>query len=207
MPERLAKKRKAILDHETGVARGIAFDMFPAGNLSVWEVLMPFLLIFSYVRRGQSRDWFEANLLVTKHRALEAAFDLANGHVTREEIGRRFEADTAKLLEANTDDTYGEPVRRAQIAEMEAFTDHYLRLLDASGETIVDLVRAAYVTESGFRRALGALAEAEAATIRASNEYLGERGDPEFAARLADAFSRIRTAQVERVFGPDAAAR
>ncbi len=193
-------RRAAILAHERALAERVARLVLPAPPLSAWEVLLPFLLVFNWTRRRQARDWIAANHLVTKKLALEAACDLTRGSATPAEIERRFDSETRALLERDLGGVYGDSIREKQIAEMELLLSHYARLLHIEGRDHAALVRGAYGAPGAYQEFLDRLIAAEQEVMRAAAEFLGERSDPAFVARLRAAAAEARTSAAETAF-------
>ena len=70
---RLKKKYNIVLTRETNIARLIALKVIKPKPFTVWEVLIPILFIFGYMKSKEQREIFAQNLLFTKKLALSHA--------------------------------------------------------------------------------------------------------------------------------------
>jgi hypothetical protein len=201
-PRKAIKARyDAVLARERRQARAVAFSAFESRPFSVWEVLFIPVLVINYLNKARLRDHFVDNFLFTKQLALRGALDLAYGDVNREQVRARIVDETDRLLRETPRDLYAEPIRDAQLAEIELLLDHDLRLLAVEGRKADDLIRAAYPLRSEYEAHLELLLERERAVSRAAMETLGSRADPSLAPRMHAACERIRAKETGRIYG------
>ena len=195
----LKAKFRAILKQERAWAFSVARSWTKPRPISVWEVLIPVLLVFLYAKSRTDREVLVQNLLFTKEQALRAALDsLERGAGPDESMAPFFER-TRSLLDAGSD-IYSEEIQRAQVEEIRLLREHYLALLRAEGDDFDALVRNTYPTRDAYERFLARLGSAEAAVNRAALETLGPRGDEGQVARMEETYERLRAAAAERIF-------
>jgi hypothetical protein len=192
---------RLILARERGRASAIARAVFETKPFSVWEVLVPFVLIYNLTQRSRLREHFAANWLFTKKLALEGALDVARGSRSLEEVRARIDAETARVLASTPPDLYSEEIRERQREEIDMLIDHYVRLLGAEGEDHAALVRAAYGSRVEYESLLDRIAAAEREVSAASVRTLRAKGDPDVARRMEAAAARLRAAEAAEIFG------
>ena len=194
-------KYKCIIAHERSWAGALATSLRQARPVSVWEVLMPFLLIFNYARRKTDREIFIQNVLYTKELALKAALGLAKSGRGRSEAITLVEEKTRKLLSTVDEAIYSEEIRQKQLVEMDLLIDHYARLLAADGRDYRTLVINSYRTQDLYVSFLEQLKHAEREVNISALKTVGSRGDPQFVQRIEEKIDSLRMASVERIFG------
>ena len=79
----LKKRYDIILSRETALARAVAAATIKQKPLSVWEVLLPIIFIFSYIKSRESREVIAQNVMFTKKMAMQAALDMLKNDQSR----------------------------------------------------------------------------------------------------------------------------
>jgi hypothetical protein len=196
----LQERYKAILAKERAWAASVARTVIKPRPISVWEVLIPVLLIFSFAKTKSEKEIIIQNLLFTKELALKAALDKTKNGRNREEVMSPIEDKTRKLIDTVEDGIYSEEIRQRQLKEIRLLIDHYCRLLQAEGKDYASLVIDAYLTPQPFMNFLAQLKEAEKEVHLAAMQTLGSRADPELVARMEEITDRVRTAATQKIF-------
>lgn len=194
-------KFKAILAQERSWAASVAREWIKPRPISVWEVLIPVLLVFLYAKSRTDREVMVQNLLFTKEQALRAALDSVEQGTGPDEAVAPFLEKTQAVLDAGAD-FYSEEIRREQLKEIRLLRDHYFELLQAEGGDFDTLVRNVYAARADYEAFLARLGEAEKAVNRAALETLGPRGDSAQVARMEETYERLRASSAERIFHP-----
>ena len=197
----LAAKYRWIIAAERSLAHRLEASVRKPRPITVWEVLMPLLLIFTFAGRKVHRETFVQNIIFTKQLALDAAREVLEKRISRETAINPARRKTEALLSTVKNGIYSEAIRERQLNEIELLIDHYCILLHADGKDYVSLVRAAYRERSNYLDFLQRLGEAERAVNEASLKTVGSRGDPEFVSRLQQNTEAVRMATTERIFG------
>lgn len=196
----LETKHKTILLQERSWAHSVARAMIKLRPISVWEVLIPVLLIFGYAKSKSEREIIIKNLLFTKELALDAALKIIRNCMNREEVMSLIRDETRKLIKTVRDDIYSEEIRQKQLKEIHLLIDHYYRLLQAEGKDYDSLVMNAYQGRESFMDFLSQLRETEKGVNLAALKTLGHRGDPELVSRMEDLLDQVRIAAAQRIF-------
>jgi len=193
-------KHKMILLQERSWAHSLARAMIKPGPISVWEVLIPVLLIFGYAKSKSEREITIKNLLFTKELALDAALKIIRDCRNKEEVLSLIRDKTRKLIKTVGNDIYSEEIRQEQLKEIHLLIAHYCRLLKAEGKDYDSLVMNTYLGRESFMDFLSQLREAEKGVNLAALKILGHRGDPELVSRMEDLLDQVRIAAAQRIF-------
>jgi hypothetical protein len=196
----LKKKHDIILNRETNHARLVALKAIKPKPFSVWEVLIPILFIFGYLKSKEQREVFAQNLLFTKKLALESAYDMMKNDHSRESAVDRILKKTDDLLAALPGNVYSETIRREQLKEIDLLIDHYCRLFDGDGKDFSALVISAYRKREAYADFQEKLTRAEKNVTEAARQTLGGNTDSVMAARIEETMNAVRMAEVEKIF-------
>jgi len=196
----LQERYKSIMAQERAWAYAVARAAIKARPISVWEVMVPVLLIFSYMHSQSGRDVFVQNLLFTKDLALKAALEIESGGQSKEDALRAVEQKTGEVLANVRNGIYSEEIRQAQLREIDLLVDHYRRLLGAEGADCEALILDAYRQIESYGSFMDQLTRAEGDVNRASLSTLGEKGDPALVSRMEESMDRFRRDAAVRIF-------
>jgi hypothetical protein len=202
--EDLYKKYDSILSQEEARARRVSYTVNKSKPISVWEVMVPFIFISSYMKMKQVREIFAQNLIFTRKLALDGALEIRKSGKTREQIMASVAEKTEKLLTDDTLEIYSDSIRQAQHDEVEYLIDHYGKLLDAQGTDYASMVRNAYETKDALLRFQERLKQSKERVTKEALESLGDKADPDLLERIETVLQRERTAELEKVFGSPA---
>ena len=201
MISELKKKYGMILSHESAVARSVALAVIQPKPFSVWEVLIPILFIFGFMRSREVREVFAQNVLFTKKMALRAAFDMLKKDHTREGEMERVRSKTKEMVASIPDGIYSDEIRQEQLKEIDLLVDHYCRLLESSGEDYDSLVFNAYQTPEQLIHFYEQLQKAEERVGDAAQSTLGADADTSTLERMRIALKKSRLKESEKIFG------
>jgi MoaA/NifB/PqqE/SkfB family radical SAM enzyme len=190
-----------IVDHERRLARAIAYAAIPRGQLSVWDMMIPFVFIAGHLRLKEKREHCVQNLLFTKTLALEAARAMAVDGTTRSEALKMADAETRKVLASADKRIYANAVRERQMTEISLLTDHYHGMLTASGDSCARLIKATYGNYTALNRFLSRLREAERRVAQAAHQILREQAHAGMGQRIERCSNQIRQNWAVQVFG------
>jgi hypothetical protein len=196
----LDKRYRAILAQERSWAVSVARMVIKPRPISVWEFLIPVLLIFSFAKTKSEKEVIIQNLLFTKQLALEAALDMAKNGLNREEVLFSIKDKTSSLVNTVEDDIYSEEIRQKQLKEINLLIDHYCRLLNAEGENYASLVINVYQALESFTNFLAQLKTLEKEVNLAAMQTLGSRADPELVAGMEETTDRVRMVAAQKIF-------
>lgn len=196
----LKTKYRTIFSREHALARAVSHAVIKARPISVWEVLIPILLVFSFAKSRETREIFVQNFLFTKQLALKGARDMKREGISRRETLSRLDQETRNLLESIKERIYSEEVRRNQMDEMDLLLQHYSRLFDAEGEDYETWLAHAYGNLKNYLDFIGALKSAEKEVYLAAMETVGSQRNTEMVINMEKATERVRVAEAEKIF-------
>jgi len=194
------EKYKAILLQEKAWAMKVAESAMRPKPITVWEVLIPVLILFNHLRLKAAREVFAENILFTKKMALEAAMDMVEQGLSKEEALGGVKEKTQELLSTVKDGLYSEEIREAQLQEVDLLIDHYLKLLQAEGKDYASLITNAYGNKQRFEDFLGKLREAEKRVNNAATLTLGVRAQKDTLSRIELAYETLRSKLAGEIF-------
>jgi len=197
----LKKKYEMILSQESVAARSVALAVIQPKPFSVWEVLIPILFIFGYMRSKEVREVFAQNVLFTKKMALQAAFDMLKKGHSREAEMERVRSKTKEMLASVPGGIYSDAIRQEQLKEIDLLVDHYCRLLESTGDDYDSLVFNAYQTPEQLVDFYERLQKAEDGVGRAAQNTLGGSADSRTLERMNAALRNSRIKVTEKIFG------
>jgi len=190
-----------ILYHESAVARSVALAVIKPKPFSVWEVIIPILFIFGYMKSKESREVFVQNILFTKKMAMQAALDMLKKGQTRESVMERIKSKPRDMIASVPDGIYSEEIRREQLKEIDLLFDHYCRLMNSEGDDYNSLVFNAYRTPDRLVDFFRQLQDAEDRVGRAAHNTLGGNADTHTLESMQAAMKKSRFKETEKIFG------
>ena len=201
MAGNIKRKYDMILSHETAFARSVALATIKPKPFSVWEVTIPIIFIFSYMKSKETREVFVQNVMFTKKMAIQAAFDILKKGQTRESVMERIRSKTREMIASVPGGIYSAEIRREQLKEIDLLIDHYSRLLNSQGNDYDSLVLNAYQTPDRLADFFERLQEAEDSVGRAAHNTLGGSADTPTLERMKAAMKKSRLKETEKIFG------
>ena len=201
MAGNIRRKYDKILSHESAIARSVAAASIKARPFSVWEVTIPIIFIFGYMKSKETREVFAQNVMFTKKMAIQAAFDILKKGQTRESVMERIRSKTQEMIASVPDGIYSAEIRREQLKEIDLLIDHYCRLLNSQGNDYDSLVLNAYQTPDRLADFFERLQEAEDSVGRAARNTLGSSADISTLERMKSAMKKSRLKETEKIFG------
>ena len=161
-----------ILNAEQQFAREVTLGVLYLRPLSAWHYLMPGMFIIDFLRRTSAIRKYGETFMFPRELALQAAQDFPEGQ-NRADLDARLEAAIKNWL---ADLKLDSPdLIRAQKETVELLIDHYVRLLQADGESYYDLIQNAYSSRAGFEAYLREITAAENKVDRAILARAGDK--------------------------------
>jgi hypothetical protein len=193
LPRQIAANREVVLQSERVFANAVGAAVLEKPRVSLWMVLVPILLlhfIYRMQQYKQGRIKFDADFMLTRRRALEAAAAAAASGATPELDAVVQGAGLAAALQ---------PAYRTWVA---ALAQYYGALLAADGETFDALARDAFRDRAAFAHALERLGRAEGRFYAVLSPGLqATEGAAAVIAAIETHSRRLRNAMADRVFG------
>lgn len=199
-PSDLNVKYKKILSQERSWAISVTRSVIKHRPISVWEVMIPVLLIFLYAKSKTDRETFIQNLLFTKKLALEAAFDMIEKGQDKEVVMARIKDKTGDILASDIKGIYSQKIRLKQMKEIGLLLDHYRRLLEAEGRDYNTMIKNAYQTLEKYMAFLDQLEQAEKEVYNAAQKAVKAATASDLVFKMERATERIRRAKAEKIF-------
>lgn len=190
-----------ILSHETAFARSVALATIKPKPFSVWEVTIPIIFIFSYMKSKETLEVFVQNVMFTKKMAIQAAFDILKKGQARESVMERIRSKTREMIASVPGGIYSAEIRREQLKEIDLLVDHYSRLLNSQGNDYDSLVLNAYQAPDRLADFFERLQQAEDSVGRAAHNTLGGSADTPTLERMKAAMKKSRLRETEKIFG------
>jgi hypothetical protein len=201
LPTILDTKYENILSHERSLAKTVANAVIGQNQVAVWDVLIPIVFLFNFLRFKRAREVFALNYLFTKKLALEAAFDMRKKGQTKEEAMARVKEKTSQVLASDMKGIYSSKIRQRQMREIDLLTDHYCKLLNAEGKDYATMVKNTYTDRKHYTVFIEQLEEVEEEVIRAAAQTVGGSSASGFASKMEEATRTIRRTEIGTIFG------
>ncbi len=201
LPTVLDTQYENILAEERSFAKKVANAVIGQNPVAVWDVLIPIVFLFGFLKFKRARETFALNFMFTKKLALEAAFDMIKKGATKEVAMARIKDKTSGLLASDQKGIYSAKIRQKQMREIELLVDHYHRLFSAEGKNYPSMVKNGYRSRKDYGAFLSQLEQAEKEVNRAATQTLRTSSAPEIVSKMEEAAGRIRSAEMEKIFG------
>ena len=150
----LSEKKALILEYEERFAFDLSRAVLETPKMSFWMIFIPIFLLYHVYRVKkivEGRKGFAKNYLVTRKRALEAGFSLA-------EKGRKPDLQ-AILKDSSLPEKAKGPFRELFLLLVE----HYADLLHCPGHDVPSLIRSTYKSRTNYLLFLNRLNKGEKA--------------------------------------------
>lgn len=201
LPTILDTKFENILAHERSLARTVANAVVGQNPVAVWDVLIPIVFLFNFLRFKRAREIFAINYMFTKKLALEAALHMRRKGQNKQEAMARFKEKTGKILASDQKGIYSSKIRQKQMKEIELLIDHYYKLLNAEGKNYATMVKNAYQDQGNYAAFIEQLEQVEREVIRVATQTVKTSSASGIASKMEETTERIRRAEIEKIFG------
>jgi hypothetical protein len=151
-------KYDIITGAEQQFAREVTLKVIYLKPPSAWYYLIPGMFIIDFLRRGSTIRKYTETFMFPRKLALEGARSLLAGE-TRTALDSHLEGEIKRWLIAHRLDS--QDLLQAQKETVDLLMDHYLKLLQAEGESYYELTEHAYASRENFETHLQQIAAAE----------------------------------------------
>jgi hypothetical protein len=151
-------KYDIIIDGEQQFAREVTLGVIYLRPPSAWQYLIPGIFIIDFLRRGSTIRKYTETFMFPRKLALEAARSLCEGQ-TREAIDPHLESEIKNWLIAHRLDS--QDLALAHKETVGLLMEHYVKLLQAEGQSYYDLIENAYSSRENFEAHLRQITAAE----------------------------------------------
>ena len=157
-------KYELLYAHEQAFSYKVAQKVIKKPEVSVWMILLPVLFVHHLHKVNQYKEGvrsFAEHLLSAKKKALDKAYEQAL-------TGKSIDYGMDSYFPAEALRGQDKDLAERQLQVIKAMEEHYLALMEASGESLEELVHHAYERPEQYRRFINRLEEKE----QALNQYL-----------------------------------
>ena len=158
-----------ILDAETRFAKEVALGVIYQQQPSAWHYLVPGMFIIDYLRRATAISRYTKHFMFPRKLALDASRSLMKGQ-EKSEIDSRIESDVGQWLSGLK--LHSQELLQAQKRAIDLLIEHYLKLQNAEGDSINELIENAYRSRGAYESHIRELTSAEADIDRAIIESI-----------------------------------
>ncbi|MBW2410136.1 MAG: NF038143 family protein [Deltaproteobacteria bacterium] len=181
-------KYQIIRTAEEQFAREVTLGVMIQRPLPAILYIIPGMFFIEYLRRGTAIRKYTRHFMFPRNLALLTAEAVSRGE-DEHEIDARIEMDIRNWLTELG--LYSHELAEAQKKSIELIREHYMKLLAAQGDSIHDLIKAAYPSRADYVAYLEALSAAEQEIDGAIVGSVGEH--PKLQEKL-----QLETQQVEK---------
>lgn len=200
LPTILETKYENILAHEKALAKSVASAVIGQNPVTAWDVIVPIVFLFNFLRFKRAKEVFTLNFLFTKKLALQGAFKMIKTGQSRVDALAEIRNQTSQILASDKQGIYSIKIRQKQMHEMELLLDHYYRLLNAEGKDYATMVRNAYRSRKDYVAFLKQLEEIEREVDRVAGQTVRTAAASDIISKMEEAAGRLRAANVEIIF-------
>jgi hypothetical protein len=151
-------KYQIIRSAEEQFAREVTLGVMIQRPLPALLYIIPGMFFIEYLRRGTAIRKYTKHFMFPRNLALLTAEAVLRGE-DGQEINARVEMDIRNWLSELG--LYSPELAEAQKKSVELIRDHYMKLLAAEGDSIHDLIKAAYPSKGDYVALLEVLSSAE----------------------------------------------
>jgi bacterioferritin (cytochrome b1) len=165
------EKYDIIVDAEQQFAREeVTLGVIVTRPLTAWHYIIPGFFIIDFLRRGSAIRQYTLHFMFPRKLAMDAAVAEMQGE-SKESMRSHLEDNTRIWLESLK--LYSPDLVKAHVVLIEILAAHYLKLLNAEGDTFNLLIEHAYQNSDNFKQFIKTITAAENEVDRQVIEQLG----------------------------------
>ena len=166
----IMEKYDIIVEAEQQFAREVTLGVIVTRPLTAWHTIIPGLFIIDFLRRGSAIRQYTKHFMFPRKLAMDAAVAEMQGE-KKESMKYDLEDDTRIWLESLK--LYSPDLVKAHLELIEVLAAHYLKLLNAEGDTFNLLIEHAYQNSENFEQFIKKVTSLENEVDRQVIEQLG----------------------------------
>jgi hypothetical protein len=163
-------KHDIITAAEQQFAREVTLGVIVTRPLTAWHYIIPGFFIIDFLRRGSAIRQYTKHFMFPRNLAIDAAVAKFQSN-SEESTGRDLKDDVRIWLESLN--LYSHDLVKAHIELIGILETHYLKLLNADGDTMTLLIENAYQTTENYQKFVETITVAENEVDRLVIEQLG----------------------------------
>jgi len=164
------EKYDIIMEAEQQFGREVTLGVIVTRPLTVWHTIIPGFFIIDFLRRGSAIRQYTKNFMFPRKLALDTAVAEMQAE-TNDPVGADLEDNIGIWLESLK--LYSSVLVKAHVKLIEILAAHYLKLLNAEGDTMYHLIGHAYQNTENFKYFIETITPAENEVDRLVIEQLG----------------------------------
>lgn len=164
-------KYDMIVAAEEAFARQVALGVIVTTPQSVFHYLIPFMFIFDFLRRNATIRQYTKHFMFPRKLAIDAAQEILEGQEKAKRVSEIEPEIQAWLSELTL---FSLAIQQKQMQVIHLLIEHYMKLLQADGDTYNALIWNGYDNRQTYEAYLSQLSAAEEELDRAIIEELGE---------------------------------
>ncbi|MFC1881992.1 NF038143 family protein [Thermodesulfobacteriota bacterium] len=164
------EKYDIIVEAEQQFAREVTLGVIVTRPLTAWHTIIPGFFIIDFLRRGSAIRQYTKHFMFPRKLAMDAAVAEMQGE-NKESMKYDLEDDTRIWLESLK--LYSPDLVKAHLELIELLAAHYLKLLNAEGDTFNLLIEHAYQNSENFEQFIKTVTSLENEVDRQVIEQLG----------------------------------
>jgi plasmid maintenance system killer protein len=201
LPTILDTKYENIISKERSLAKTVANAVIGQNQVAVWDVLIPIVFLFNFLRFKRAREIFALNFMFTKKLALQGALDMIRRGQSKEDALAQIKKKTSDILASDKEGVYSIKIRQKQMKEIELLVEHYHKLLNAEGKDYATMVKNTYKDREDYAAFIAQLEQVEEEVIRAATQTVKTSSASGIVSKIEETTDRVRAAEIERIFG------
>lgn len=191
-------KSQIILEAEESFARRVALGVIVKKPLTAWHLMLPGMFVFDFLKRSSETKRYGELFLFPRKLALRGALEVLKGD-DKKKVLSQTEGDIKQWLISLK--LFSERVLRGHMEQIHLLIDHYLMLLQATGNSYPELVRNAYETRNRYQDYLQKVTTAEQEVDSAVAEISGSTPEVWERLRAEEAqVAEMRKKEMHRIF-------
>ena len=191
-------KYNIIENAEQQFAREVTLGVIVTSQLTAWYYFIPGFFIIDFLRRGSAIKQYTKYFMFPRKLALDAAVAQMQGK-NKASISSDLKDNIRIWLESLK--LYSPDLERAHVGLIEILAAHYLKLLNAKGDTFYVLIERAYPQRDHFKQFIETITSAENEVDRRVMEQLdGEEKVKEKILAQQQQIAKRRQKILEDVF-------
>ena len=164
------EKYDIIVEAEQQFAREVTLGVIVTRPLTVWHSIIPGFFIIDFLRRGSAIRQYTKHFMFPRKLALDAAVAEMQAE-NQKSVGFGWEDNISIWLESLK--LYSADLVKAHVKLIEKLAAHYLKLLNAEGDTMNILIEQAYQNHEDYNQFIEIITSAENEVDRQVIEQLG----------------------------------
>jgi bacterioferritin (cytochrome b1) len=166
----MMEKYTIIVNAEEQFAREVTLGVIVTRPLTIWHSIIPGMFVIDFLRRGSAIRQYTKHFMFPRKLAMNAAVAEIQG-----ENAEYMDSDLADHIRIRLESLklYSPDLVKAHVELIKILAAHYLKLLNAEGDTFYLLLEHAYQHRDNYKQFIETITSAESKVDRQVIEKLG----------------------------------